>query len=93
MFDLIMNSSPIFFQRFQSTAPSEVLVSGGVVEIGTLASLAGHFGRGGICHGIFLQNKVSVICKRVAVNQGPTSSVSFHVTIKHFKTKQLMPIR
>jgi hypothetical protein len=47
MFDLIINSFPMLFQRFQSTAPSrDDSLSGGVVEIGTLAKLAGQFGRG-----------------------------------------------
>ena len=46
MFDLTINSFPMFFQRFQSTAPRDDSLSGGVVEIGTLALLAGQFGRG-----------------------------------------------
>ena len=46
MFDLTMNSFPMFFQRFQSTAPRDDSLSGGVVEIGTLATLTGQFGRG-----------------------------------------------
>ena len=46
MFDLIINSFPMLFQRFQSTAPRDDSLSGGVVEIGTLAPLAGQFGRG-----------------------------------------------
>ena len=41
-----MNSSPIFFQRSQPTAPRGDMFSEGVVEIGTLAPLAGQFGRG-----------------------------------------------
>ena len=46
MLDLTMNSFPISFQTFHSTAPREDSLSGGVVEIGTLALLAGQFGRG-----------------------------------------------
>ena len=34
------------FHRFQSTAPSDDSLSGRVVEIGTLAPLAGQLGRG-----------------------------------------------
>ena len=46
MVDLTMNSSPISFHSFQSTAPRDDSLSGGVVEIGTLAVWAGQFGRG-----------------------------------------------
>ena len=73
-----MKSFPMSFQTFQSTAPSNDSLSGGVVEIGTLALLAGQF----------------VICKGVAVNQGPASAVSLHVTanLKGFIGSELDPV-
>ena len=46
MVDLTINSCPTSFHTFQSRAPSDDSLSGGVVETGTLASGVGQFGRG-----------------------------------------------
>ena len=41
-----MNSFPTSFQSYHPTAPRDDSLCGGVVEVGTLAALAGQFGNG-----------------------------------------------
>ena len=76
------------FQTFQSTASSDDSLSGGVVEFKT--------GRpvwtGGLHH--YCLSETAVVCKCVAVDQGPAFPVSFHITVnlKQFFGSELDPV-